>query len=293
MKRIITAVILVTVSLLQQGCYVFADRDGQYFRSMDEVFDHSQSGTLFDTPKTIGQGLVMVGIFIPVAGWVTLVPGGFLVGLAEGLVVAPAVDIALMPVDYSIRQVHESRYQNLARRLDTDFDGTLADASYWSVRTDEKLKDLNRWLSQRNKQNGFTADQVAAILSLFKYQVKYRKERREATMWWPTDLDNLDRMMEDNFGDIVDNLYSKTYDEKSTSVFVNWLVEAKLSGVVDMRMLCPEPIRFSFRDDGRFSDEQLRTLLGAGIEKHEIERILERRQEKRDTESGQATDQKL
>jgi hypothetical protein len=267
MKRLMAMVVMAVSCLLQQGCatYLFAERDGNYFASTDDVW-HKKS---FPAVESIGLGMITVGVFIPIVGWVTLVPAGAIVHLAEGCVVAPAFDIVCLPVDYAINRWNESKSQAVWNRLDMDFDKTLADEAYWSEQTSDKFQCLSLWLAQVGNLDCLTSGQVSATLSCLKAQVKYQSQKQP-------DLDYETRCA---LHSIVNIIYEKSCDMESLSDLVNWIIEVKKLDMVSETELCPRVIWYDEKPE-KLTDDQLNALRDAGIQTDRIKRILERRQKK-------------
>ena len=82
MKKVIAMIVVAVSCLLQQGCYMFVDRENKYYASTEYLWN---GGKGF---KTAGDAMMLTGIVIPVVGWVTLIPAGAVATLAERCVVA-------------------------------------------------------------------------------------------------------------------------------------------------------------------------------------------------------------
>ena len=100
MKKMMMVIALAAVCLSLQGCYIFAEREGQYFASTKMLMNEKDGpGAWFPDVHTVGTGMYIVGCFIPVVGWVTLCPAGVAVDSVERFVVAPTFDIICLPYD--------------------------------------------------------------------------------------------------------------------------------------------------------------------------------------------------
>lgn len=276
LKRLMAVIVMAVSCLLQQGCatYLFAERDGNYFASTDDVW-HKKS---FPAVESIGLGMITVGVFIPIVGWVTLVPAGAIVHLAEGCVVAPAFDIVCLPVDYAINRWNESKSQAVWNRLDMDFDKTLADEAYW--KDEDKIRYLSRWLSEKSDLKDLSGMQVSAILSILRSWLKGKVD--------------IDWRRKDVCQCIVKAVYDKSCDRESLDMLVKGIVEIKGATKVYMFQVIPYEIELAIQnasgdeDSVKFSDEQLVVLRDADIMRAEIDRLLKIRQKKREKvhESG-------
>ena len=248
--------IVVAVScLLQQGCYMFVDRENKYYASTEYLWN---GGKGF---KTAGDAMMLTGIVIPVVGWVTLIPAGAVATLAERCVVAPAFDTVMLPIDFldnMLLQIDETNYQDVRRRLDSDLDATLADSEYWESRACDKLYYLNRWLSGQCDKKSLSDKQVSAILAILRSWLKGRSD----------------------------------LDCESLDMLAKGLVEIKGATKVHMYQVIPYEIELSIGsasegdDHVKFNDEQLMVLRDADIMSQKITRVLKARQEKREKEAN-------
>ena len=94
MKKVIAMIVVAVSCLLQQGCYMFVDRENKYYASTEYLWN---GGKGF---KTAGDAMMLTGIVISVVGWVTLIPAGAVATLAERCVVAPAFDTVMLPFKF-------------------------------------------------------------------------------------------------------------------------------------------------------------------------------------------------
>ena len=275
MKRLMAVIVMVVFCLLQQGCfYLFADREGKYFASTREAWS-SRHGEWWPHLRTTGDCVMLVGALMPVVGWVTLLPAGFVVNAAECCVVAPAYDTVLLPIDYLdniFLKLEEENYQEARCRLEFDLDATLADSEYWEKRAYDKLRYLNRWLSDQCNKKNLSGTQVSAILSILRSWLKGRSD--------------IDCRIMYEFQGIVKVIYEKSCERESLDMFAKGLVEIKGATKVPMFQVIPNEIEFAIRDATdekdrvKFNDEQLKVLRDAGIMSAEITRVLKMRQEK-------------
>lgn len=270
MKRMAIVIVIATFSLLQQGCYTAASRKGTYYASTQYVWSHG-SGL-----RTAGECIMLTGAMIPIVGWVTLVPAGGVINVAEHCVIAPVFDTVLLPADCLVNcSDHlrdEANYQKLQRRLESNFDATIADAAYW--RNEGELRHLNRWLSQQEAEKPLAVRQLSAVLSLLEEGLTGNDTKKMCACL-----------------EIFNTLYMKANEKEEMATLANWLVDMKGNTKLDsalFKMALGWPA-----GSVKFDDEQLRFMRDAGIMPSEIDKILKRRQKKRDTESGQSTVQKL
>lgn len=279
MKKVIAMIVVAVSCLLQQGCYMFVDRENKYYASTEYLWN---GGKGF---KTAGDAMMLTGIVIPVVGWVTLIPAGAVATLAERCVVAPAFDTVMLPIDFldnMLLQIDETNYQDVRRRLDSDLDATLADSEYWESRACDKLYYLNRWLSGQCDKKSLSDKQVSAILAILRSWLKGRSD--------------LDWRIMNQFQGIVKAVYEKSCERESLDMLAKGLVEIKGATKVPMFQVIPHKIEYSIssasegKDNVKFSDEQLMVLRDADIMRAEIDRLLKMRQEKREKEvNGQGT----
>lgn len=283
MKRVMVMLVIVVTCLAQQGCYTTVDRKGQYYASTKWLWEKRQSGpgAWFPEVQTTGEGMYLVGCFIPVVGWVTLCPAGLALGVVERCVVAPVFDTVCLPIDYINNvnyRIDEKHFKIFEDRLDSDLDAVLADSMYWSDRTDDKFRYLSRWLSQNGDKVELTSKRVSAILSLLGW---YAKERK-----------CLDDEMWSIYLEILRVIYyDKSCERETLTALANWFVEMKNSTRVYVDSFFHAGIYLSREDWVKFTDEQLKVLLDADIMSLEITRVLKIRQEKREKEAnGQTVD---
>ena len=279
MKKVIAMIVVAVSCLLQQGCYMFVDRENKYYASTEYLWNGGKSF------KTAGDAMMLTGIVIPVVGWVTLIPAGAVATLAERCVVAPAFDTVKLPIDFldnMLLQIDETNYQDVRRRLESDLDATLADSEYWESRACDKLYYLNRWLSEKSDLKNLSDKQVSAILSILRSWLKGQSDIDWRTMY--------------QFQGIVGSVYEKSCERESLDMLAKGLVEIKEATKVPMFQVIPHKIEYSIssasegKDNVKFSDEQLMVLLDADIMRAEIDRLLKMRQEKREKEvNGQGT----
>lgn len=279
MKKVIAMIVVAVSCLLQQGCYMFVDRENKYYASTEYLWN---GGKGF---KTAGDAMMLTGAVIPVVGWVTLIPAGAVATLAERCVVAPAFDTVMLPIDFldnMLLQIDETNYQDVRRRLDSDLDATLADSEYWESRACDKLYYLNRWLSGQCDKKSLSDKQVSAILAILRSWLKGRSDLDWRTMY--------------QFQGIVGSVYEKSCERESLDMLAKGLVEIKEATKVPMFQVIPHKIEYSIssasegKDNVKFSDEQLVVLRDADIMRAEIDRLLKIRQEKREKEvNGQGT----
>ena len=270
-KRVI---VMVMSCLLLQGCYMFVDREGKYFASTKEAWS-SRHGEWWPHLRTTGDCVMLTGELIPVVGWVTLLPAGFVVNVAECCVVAPAFDTVLLPIDSfdNMRlQMEEENYQEARCRLESNLDAVLADSEYWGKRTHDKLHYLNRWLSGQCGKKSLSDKQVSAILSILRS--------------WLKGQSNIDgRIMHDIQG-IVRGAYKKSCERESLDMLAKGLVEIKGATKVPMFKVIPYEIELAMqhvteeKDRVKFNDEQLIVLRDADIMSTAITRVLKMRQKK-------------
>ena len=275
MKRAISMIVMAVACLLQQGCYMFVDRENKYYASTEYLWN---GGKDF---KTAGDAMMLTGIVIPVVGWVTLIPAGAVATLAERCVVAPAFDTVMLPIDFldnMLLQIDETNYQDVRRRLDSDLDATLADSEYWESRACDKLYYLNRWLSGQCDKKSLSDKQVSAILAILRSWLKGRSD--------------LDWRIMNQFQGIVKAVYEKSCERESLDVLAKGLVEIKGATKVHMYQVIPYEIELSIGsasegdDHVKFNDEQLMVLRDADIMSQKITRVLKARQEKREKEAN-------
>lgn len=280
MKRAISMIVVAVSCLLQQGCYMFVDREGKYFASTKEAWS-SRHGEWWPNLRTTGDCMMLMGACIPVAGWVTLLPAGFVVNAAECCAVAPAFDTVMLPIDFldnMLLQIDETNYQDARRRLESDLDATLADSEYWESRACDKLYYLNRWLSGQCDKKSLSDTQVSAILAILRSWLKGRSD--------------LDWRIMNQFQGIVKAVYEKSCEHESLDMLAKGLVEIKGATKVHMYQVIPYEIELSIGsasegdDHVKFSDEQLMVLRDADIMSQKITRVLKARQEKREKEAN-------
>lgn len=279
MKKVIAMIVVAVSCLLQQGCYMFVDREGKYYASTKDLWSGGKSF------KTAGDAMMLTGAVIPVVGWVTLIPAGAVATLAERCVVAPAFDTVMLPIDFldnALSQIEEANYQDVRRRLESDLDATLADSEYWESRACDKLYYLNRWLSGQCDKKSLSDKQVSAILAILRSWLKGRSD--------------LDWRIMNQFQGIVKAVYEKSCERESLDMLAKGLVEIKGATKVYMFQVIPYEIELAIQnasgdeDSVKFSDEQLMVLRDADIMRAEIDRLLKMRQEKREKEvNGQGT----
>ena len=280
LKRLMAVIVMAVSCLLQHGCYMFVEREGKYFASTKEAWS-SRHGEWWPHLRTTGDGMMYMGALIPVVGWVTLLPAGFVVNAAECCVVAPAYDTILLPIDCLdnwLLQIDEENYQDTRRLLEFNLDATLADSAYW--KDEDKIRYLSRWLSEKSDLKNLSGRQVSAILSILRY--------------WLKDKIHIDwRQMNVSRG-IVGAVYDKSCERESLDMLVKGIVEIKGATKVYMFQVIPYEIELAIQnasgdeDSVKFSDEQLMVLRDADIMRAEIDRLLKMRQEKREKvhESG-------
>ena len=160
-RRATLSVGLALFCLLQQGCYMFVEREGKYYASTKHLW---RGGKGFDTA---GDAMMLTGVVIPVVGWVTLIPAGAVATLAERCVVAPVFDTVLLPIDWldnKLLQIDEANYQDMQCRLEFDLDATLADSASWE--DEDNVRYLKRWLSGQCGKRSLSSGQVSAVLSI-------------------------------------------------------------------------------------------------------------------------------
>ncbi len=277
MKKVIAMIVVAVSCLLQQGCYMFVDREGKYYASTKDLWSGGKSF------KTAGDAMMLTGAVIPVVGWVTLIPAGAVATLAERCVVAPAFDTVMLPIDFldnALSQIEEANYQDVRRRLESDLDATLADSEYWESRACDKLYYLNRWLSEKSDLKNLSGRQVSAILAILRSWLKGRSD--------------LDWRIMNQFQGIVKAVYEKSCERESLDMLAKGLVEIKGATKVYMFQVIPYEIELAIQnasgdeDSVKFSDEQLMVLRDADIMRAEIDRLLKIRQKKREKvhESG-------
>ena len=279
MKKVIAMIVVAVSCLLQQGCYMFVDRENKYYASTKDLWSGGKSF------KTAGDAMMLTGAVIPVVGWVTLIPAGAVATLAERCVVAPAFDTVMLPIDFldnALSQIEEANYQDVRRRLESDLDATLADSEYWESRACDKLYYLNRWLSEKSDLKNLSDKQVSAILAILRSWLKGRSD--------------LDWRIMNQFQGIVKAVYEKSCERESLDMLAKGLVEIKGATKVHMYQVIPYEIELSIGsasegdDHVKFNDEQLMVLRDADIMRAEIDRLLKMRQEKREKEvNGQGT----
>jgi len=276
-KKVIAMIVVAVSCLLQQGCYMFVDREGKYYASTKDLWSGGKSF------KTAGDAMMLTGAVIPVVGWVTLIPAGAVATLAERCVVAPAFDTVMLPIDFldnALSQIEEANYQDVRRRLESDLDATLADSEYWESRACDKLYYLNRWLSEKSDLKNLSGRQVSAILAILRSWLKGRSD--------------LDWRIMNQFQGIVKAVYEKSCERESLDMLAKGLVEIKGATKVYMFQVIPYEIELAIQnasgdeDSVKFSDEQLMVLRDADIMRAEIDRLLKIRQKKREKvhESG-------
>ena len=275
MKKVIAMIVVAVSCLLQQGCYMFVDRENKYYASTKDLWSGGKSF------KTAGDAMMLTGAVIPVVGWVTLIPAGAVATLAERCVVAPAFDTVMLPIDFldnMLLQIDETNYQDVRRRLDSDLDATLADSEYWESRACDKLYYLNRWLSGQCDKKSLSDKQVSAILAILRSWLKGRSD--------------LDWRIMNQFQGIVKAVYEKSCERESLDMLAKGLVEIKGATTVHMYQVIPYEIELSIGsasegdDHVKFNDEQLMVLRDADIMRAEIDRLLKMRQEKREKEAN-------
>ena len=275
MKKVIAMIVVAVSCLLQQGCYMFVDRENKYYASTEYLWNGGKSF------KTAGDAMMLTGIVIPVVGWVTLIPAGAVATLAERCVVAPAFDTVMLPIDFldnMLLQIDETNYQDVRRRLDSDLDATLADSEYWESRACDKLYYLNRWLSGQCDKKSLSDKQVSAILAILRSWLKGRSD--------------LDWRIMNQFQGIVKAVYEKSCERESLDMLAKGLVEIKGATKVHMYQVIPYEIELSIGsasegdDHVKFNDEQLMVLRDADIMSQKITRVLKARQEKREKEAN-------
>ena len=275
MKKVIAMIVVAVSCLLQQGCYMFVDRENKYYASTEYLWN---GGKGF---KTAGDAMMLTGIVIPVVGWVTLIPAGAVATLAERCVVAPAFDTVMLPIDFldnALSQIEEANYQDVRRRLESDLDATLADSEYWESRACDKLYYLNRWLSEKSDLKNLSDKQVSAILSILRSWLKGQSDIDWRTMY--------------QFQGIVGSVYEKSCERESLDMLAKGLVEIKEATKVPMFQVIPHKIEYSISsasegdDHVKFNDEQLMVLRDADIMSQKITRVLKARQEKREKEAN-------
>lgn len=273
MKRLMAMIVIAVSCLLQQGCYMFVDREGQYYSSTKELWKARQSGpgAWFPELQTAGEGMYFAGCYIPVVGWVTLCPAGLVLSVGERCAVAPVFDTICLPFDCINNvccRIDEANYKAFESRLDAELDTVLADSMYWSERTDEKFRYLSRWLSQNSDKVDMTPKRVSAILSILGWNAKKRA--------W------LDDEMMSIYRKIVRVIYyDKSIEQESLTVLANWFVEIKNATNIYVDLFFNAEIYLCREDWVKFNDEQLRILQDAGIQTKAIEKILKSRQDKR------------
>ena len=275
MKKVIAMIVVAVSCLLQQGCYMFVDRENKYYASTKDLWSGGKSF------KTAGDAMMLTGAVIPVVGWVTLIPAGAVATLAERCVVAPAFDTAMLPIDFldnALSQIEEANYQDVRRRLESDLDATLADSEYWESRACDKLYYLNRWLSGVCDNKSLSDKQVSAILAILRSWLKGRSD--------------LDWRIMNQFQGIVKAVYEKSCERESLDMLAKGLVEIKGATKVHMYQVIPYEIELSIGsasegdDHVKFNDEQLMVLRDADIMSQKITRVLKARQEKREKEAN-------
>ena len=272
MKRAISMIVMAVACLLQQGCYMFVDRENKYYASTEYLWN---GGKDF---KTAGDAMMLTGIAIPVVGWVTLIPAGAVATLAERYVVAPAFDTVMLPIDFLDSMIEEMNYQDVRRRLESDLDATLVDSEYWEIRACDKLYYLNRWLSGQCDKKSLSDKQVSAILAILRSWLKGRSD--------------LDWRIMNQFQGIVKAVYEKSCERESLDMLAKGLVEIKGATKVHMYHVIPYEIELSIGsasegdDHVKFNDEQLMVLRDADIMSQKITRVLKARQEKREKEAN-------
>lgn len=277
MKKVIAMIVVAVSCLLQQGCYMFVDRENKYYASTRIAWDNSRDSI----PATLGFCMMWSGAMIPVLGWVTLVPAGAVTHISECCVVAPAFDTVMLPIDFldnMLLQIDETNYQDVRRRLDSDLDATLADSEYWESRACDKLYYLNRWLSGQCDKKSLSDKQVSAILAILRSWLKGRSD--------------LDWRIMNQFQGIVKAVYEKSCERESLDMLAKGLVEIKGATKVHMYQVIPYEIELSIGsasegdDHVKFNDEQLMVLRDADIMSQKITRVLKARQEKREKEAN-------
>ena len=279
MKKIMMQIVFAAVCLLQQGCYMFVDREGKYFASTKEAWS-SRHGEWWPHLRTTGDGMMFMGALIPVVGWVTLLPAGFVVNAAECCAVAPAYDTILLPIDCLdnwLLQIDEENYQDTRRLLEFNLDATLADSAYWE--DEDKIRYLSRWLSEKSDLKNLSGRQVSAILSILRSWLKGKVD--------------IDWRRKDVCQCIVKAVYDKSCDRESLDMLTKGLVEIKEATNVYMFQVIPYEIELAIlnasgddKDNVKFNDEQLMVLRDADIMSQKITRVLKARQEKREKEAN-------
>lgn len=277
MKRVMALIVITGICIVQQGCYTAVGRKGGYFASTKELWKKRRSGpgAWFPELQTAGEGMYLVGCFIPVVGWVTLCPVGLVLNGVERLIIAPAFDTICIPVDFinNVNRIDEERYKVFEGRLDADLDAVLTDSMYWLDRTEDKFRYLRRWLSQKGDNVDLTSKRVSAILSLLAW---YAKERV-----------CLDDEMMSIYREIVKIIYhDKSCEQESLTALANWFVEMKNATKVHVDVFFNAEIYLCREDWVKFNDEQLMVLRDADIMRSEITRVLRIRQEKREKEGN-------
>lgn len=273
MKRLMAMIVMAVSCLLQQGCYMFVDREGKYYASTKELWKERPSGpgAWFPELQTAGEGMYYFGCFIPVVGWVTLCPAGLVLSVGERCAVAPVFDTICLPCDCINNvcyQVDEANYKAFESRLDTELDAVLADSIYWSERTDDKFRYLSRWLSQNIDKVDLTPKRVSAILSILRWNAKERR--------W------LDDEMMLIYRKIVSIVYhDKSIAQESLTGLANWFVEMKNDTNIYVDVFFNAELSLWREDWVKFNDEQLRLLQDAGIQTKAIEKILKSRKDKK------------
>lgn len=273
MKRLMAMIVMAVSCQLQQGCYMFVDREGKYYASTKELWKERPSGpgAWFPELQTAGEGMYYFGCFIPVVGWVTLCPAGLVLSVGERCAVAPVFDTICLPCDCINNvcyQVDEANYKAFESRLDTELDAVLADSIYWSERTDDKFRYLSRWLSQNIDKVDLTPKRVSAILSILRWNAKERR--------W------LDDEMMLIYRKIVSIIYhDKSIAQESLTGLANWFVEMKNDTNIYVDVFFNAELSLWREDWVKFNDEQLRLLQDAGIQTKAIEKILKSRKDKK------------
>ena len=270
LKPTITAVL--AASLLTQGCYTFVERKGKYYASTKEAWS-SRKGFIFPTVRTTGDVLLFAGWIIPVVGWVTLVPAGFAVNVAECCVVAPAFDTLCLPYDYINNRpfrIAEEEYQEMRVRFEKNLATVLSDVSCLDGREDSKLHYLHRWLVRDCPFPTLSLVQVDAILAFVE------------KAWESGIISDPNEVCRIECG-IVRSVYRKCNDDAALSRLIDHAIRLEKVGARDA--VKAAVLWFFPGSDGqvKFSDEQLLRLQEAvPSAQNNVNRVLKYRQRKRE-----------
>jgi hypothetical protein len=270
MRKVISAIAAVLVtSLLVQGCYMFVGRDGKYYASTEEAWS-SRQGFIFPPLRTTGDVLYYIGWFIPVVGWVTLVPAGFAITAVECCVVAPAFDTICLPYDYinnRLYRIAEEEYQKIRGRLDADLVTALSDGAYLDgLKIDSKLRYLHRWLAYNCRFSALSAMQVDAILAFV-----------EAA--WENGIINDPSEVNRIEGDILQSVYRKCDDDVALSRLIDHTIKVKKILGDGVAKVAVSRFFAGGESQVKFSDEQLLRLLDeVPYAQNHVSKVLKYRQ---------------